>query len=141
MNEVQVFDESGVNRALNKPSSMSSIYDSYAADESAGQGVDGLTSNFFHTDIEYGAWWEVDLVDPVHVKQIVLHNAILDQYGQDCSVCKKRLSNAVVSLIDSTGDVYDQKNVGDTTGVTELILNFVETKKSVLPPKELEAVS
>ena len=137
LSEVQVFDEVGVNRALNKPSTMSSLYNSYAADESPGQGVDGITSgaNFFHTDIEYQAWWEVDLVDAVHVKQIVLYNR------QDCDNCQQRLSNAIISLIDSHGNVFDQKNVGDTAGVTQLILNFEEIKRSVLPPKELEAVS
>jgi hypothetical protein len=133
--EVQVFDEAGVNRALNKPATMSSMYDSFAADESPGMAVDDITSgtNFFHTDIEFGAWWEVDLVDVVHVKQIVLYNR------QDCDTCQTRLSNAVVSLIDARGDVYDQKNVGDTTGVAQLVLNFEDVKKSVLPPKELEA--
>ena len=136
LSEVQVFDEVGVNRALNKPSTMSSVYNSYAADESPGQGVDGITSgaNFFHTDIEFQPWWEVDLVDAVHVKQIILYNR------QDCDNCQKRLSNAIVSLIDSYGNLFDQKNVGDTTGVTQLILNFEEIKRSVLPPKELEAV-
>jgi hypothetical protein len=113
---------------------MSSVYDSYAADESPGMAVDGITAgiNFFHTDIEFGAWWMVDLENPIHVKQIVIYNR------QDCDNCQGRLSNAVVSLIDSRGVVFDKKNVGDTTGVTQLILNFDDIKKSVLPIKELE---
>lgn len=137
LTEVQVFDEAGVNRALNKPTTMSSMYDSSLADESPGQAVDGITSgaNYFHTDIEFGAWWQVDLKQVVNVKQIVLYNR------QDCDTCQKRLSNAIVSLIDYQGEVFNQKNVGDTTGVTQLVLNFEEIKKSVLPPKETQSVS
>ena len=136
LSEVQVFDQSGVNRALNKPTTMSSIYDSSTSDESSGMAVDGITTgvNFFQTDIEFGAWWEVEL-DPVHVKQVVIFNR------QDCVSCLPRLSNAVVSLIDITGKEYDHKNVGNTEGVSQIVLNFEDVKKSVLPPKELEDVS
>ena len=115
---------------------MSSIYDSFASDESSGMAVDGITTgvNFFHTDIEFGAWWDVE-IDPTHVKQVVLFNR------QDCDPCQRRLSNAVVSLIDATGKVYNHKNVGNTDGVSQIVLNFEDVKKSVLPPKELEEVS
>lgn len=133
LNEVQVFDEAGVNRALDKPSTMSSMSGSFSPD----MAVDGITSgaNYFQTDIEFGAWWELDLLDIIQVKQIVLYNR------QDCTSCQARLSNAFVSLIDSTGTVYDKKNVGDTAGVSQIVLNFNEIKKSVLPPKEFEPVS
>lgn len=48
--------------------------------------------------------------------------------------------SGIVSLIDSTGIVYDKKNVGDTTSVSQVVLNFDEIKRIVLPPKELELV-
>jgi hypothetical protein len=103
-----------------------------------GDAVDGITTgeNMFHTDIEYGAWWEVDLGEAlVNVKQVVIFNR------QDCATCQSRLSNAVVSLIDDRGVTFDYKDLGDTTGVSKLNLNFGLRKKSILPSKELEPVS
>ena len=125
----------GVNRALGKPATMSSLYQGNF-DYAPEKGVDGVLSslNMFHTDHEFGAWFEVDLVDPIHVKQIVLINR------QDWPDGWGRLSNADVTLIDTKGEVHDHKNVGDTTGVSEIVLNFNTIMRSILPPKELEPV-
>lgn len=140
LTEIQVFDEAGENRALNKPAAMSSIYGT-AADATyhpnPGEAVDGITTgpNMFMTDIENGAWWEVDLGTAlVNVKQVVVFNR------QDCLSCQSRFSNAVVSLIDDRGVAFDYKNVGDTSGVNKLSLNFDPIKKIVLPQYELEPV-
>jgi hypothetical protein len=140
LTEVQVFDDSGVNRALKRPATMSCVYSDNNGPyhSNPGEALDGITTgeNMFHTCDQFGAWWEVDLGGGlVNVKKVVIYNR------QDCPTCFGRLSFAKVSLIDANGEVFDYKNLGDTANIGLLNLDFGTTKKSVLPPKEYEPVS
>lgn len=116
LTEVQIFDQNGNNVALNKNTTMSSIFsdDNGPFHNSSGYAVDGLTGsdNFFHTGPggpTSMAWWEVDLANPVIVSKITIYNR---QDCRHCSGCFDRLSNARVSLIDSNGTAFDQISIG-----------------------------
>jgi hypothetical protein len=140
LTEVQVFDEAGVNRALNRPATMSCTYvdDNGPYHSNPGDALDGITTgeNMFHTCDQFGAWWEVDLgAALVNVKKVVIYNR------QDCPACFGRLSNAKVLLIDNSGVVFNSKNLGNMEGVGLLNLDILPSKKSIVPPKEYEPVS
>ena len=88
---------SGYNLALGKPATESSTY-TYSIPVAAGYAVDGNTDGEFlngsttHTNIEQGAWWQVDLGSKKNINEIIIYNRI------DC--CANRLSNYQVSISD-----------------------------------------
>jgi len=88
---------SGYNLALGKPATESSTY-TYSIPVAAGYAVDGNTDGEFlngsttHTNIEQGAWWQVDLGSKKNINEIIIYNRI------DC--CTNRLSNYQVSISD-----------------------------------------
>ncbi len=88
---------SGYNLALGKPATESSTYP-YSILVAASYAVDGNTDGEFlngsttHTNIEQGAWWQVDLGSKKNINEIIIYNRI------DC--CANRLSNYQVSISD-----------------------------------------
>jgi hypothetical protein len=61
-------------------------------------------------------------------------------YPDDSSIAG-RLSNSVLSLINGEGDVYDSRNIDDTTGVNILTFNFSPPSPSpTQPPTPYEFV-
>ncbi|CAC9548612.1 putative lipoprotein [uncultured Gammaproteobacteria bacterium] len=88
---------SGYNLALGKPATESSTYP-YSILVAASYAVDGNTDGEFlngsttHTNIEQGAWWQVDLGSKKNINEIIIYNRI------DC--CTNRLSNYQVSISD-----------------------------------------
>jgi hypothetical protein len=84
----------GYNLALGKPATESSTYP-YSILVAASYAVDGNTDGEFlngsttHTNIEQGAWWQVDLGSKKNINEIIIYNRI------DC--CANRLSNYQVS--------------------------------------------
>ncbi len=87
----------GYNLALGKPATESSTYP-YSILVAASYAVDGNTDGEFlngsttHTNIEQGAWWQVDLGSKKNINEIIIYNRI------DC--CTNRLSNYQVSISD-----------------------------------------
>ena len=87
----------GYNLALGKPATESSTYP-YSILVAASYAVDGNTDGEFlngsttHTNIEQGAWWQVDLGSKKNINEIIIYNRI------DC--CANRLSNYQVSISD-----------------------------------------
>ncbi len=86
---------SSYNLALGKPATESSTYP-YSIPVAASYAVDGNTNGEFlnssttHTNIEQGAWWQVDLGGKKKINQIIIYNRT------DC--CANRLSNYQVSI-------------------------------------------
>jgi len=62
----------------------------------AGKAVDGKES-LSHTECETNPWWEVDLLSPREISEVILHNR------QDAFF--ERLNGALVELIDEGGNV------------------------------------
>lgn len=87
--------------------------------------------NFFHTDVEEGAWWEVDLGALVNVRRVQIFNRV-------GSSVQGRLSNADVQLIDNKGRVFDTKNLGNTDRVSQLNVYFDPTIRSPVPSWEYD---
>lgn len=144
LSEVVVYDQSLVNNvALNKHAVMSSVLannPTYHPDPN--EAIDGIVGvwpqeNFFHTNDEFGAWWEVDLGGLADVRQVVIYNR---DYPDDSSIAG-RLSNSVLSLINGEGDVYDSRNIDDTTGVNILTFNFSPPSPSPTQPPTVRICS
>ena len=78
MREVQVFDTSGVNRALNKPATQSSTYILHSDGSSpASMAVNGNLGDFSHTYSEAGMYHEwtksnLTVTAPFHSKRLTL---------------------------------------------------------------------
>nr|XP_022310472.1 uncharacterized protein LOC111115876 isoform X2 [Crassostrea virginica] len=96
LGEVQVFGASsgpvapsGGNLALGKKATMSSQYAGFAAS----LGVNGKTTDFFHTRYQNMPWFRVDLGRSYNVQRVVLYNR------KDC--CGNRFSNAIISVGES----------------------------------------
>ena len=103
--EILVYDESDENdnKALDKSATQSSTLNdnwSYAS-----KAIDGDINTPSVTTSESGAWWEVDLQEDVAVSKVVVYNR------QDC--CQKRLTNAIVSLLDDNDNVIGAYQIGD----------------------------
>ena len=66
-----------LNIALNKPARQSSIYLGSTENDAPG-GVNGLKNGKFgfHTDIEKQPWWQVDLQDYFHIKEVKIYNRL-----------------------------------------------------------------
>jgi hypothetical protein len=99
---------SGYNLALGKPATESSTYP-YSIPVAASYAVDGNTNGEFlnssttHTNIEQGAWWQVDLGGKKKINQIIIYNRT------DC--CADRLRNYQVSIsnkADFSTHIYQQ---------------------------------
>lgn len=88
---------SGPNIALNKPATQSSL-SAYSAPDDATGAVNGrITGSFgFHTDKEDRPWWQVDLLRPTPLDEIVVFNRI--------DACAARAYDFVLKLGDEAGD-------------------------------------
>lgn len=109
LREVEVFDRDNVNVALNKFATQSSLYND-SPEFDAHYAVDGDKSisyahSMSHTKTEWGAWWEVDLLQAVDVKKVIVYNRA------DC--CFERLSNSIVSLLNQERSTLKTYAIGD----------------------------
>lgn len=124
--EIQVFDENGINVALSiekevtKPvATMSSYYNG----TNANIAINGITNdnqswpNSVHTAVK-GGWWEVNLGRPVNVKKVVVYNR------PDC--CQDRLSGAQLLLIDREHRTVMIKTL---TSARKQVFNIENNKK------------
>lgn len=53
-----------------------------------------------HTDCEEAPWWEVDLLSPYHISEVVILNRL------DC--CAERLNGVIIEVLDHNGTVIAQ---------------------------------
>ncbi|HLU48098.1 MAG TPA: discoidin domain-containing protein, partial [Planctomycetota bacterium] len=126
--EIQVSAPAGANKALLRPSRQSSDFN---AGLIAARGNDGDLSTFTATaSADDDPFWEVDLLEDVDIRSIVIHNRV------DC--CQSRLRDITVSIRDRFGDdatvlfeteLLNEENVlgGQTTaGPPRLAVNLRE---------------
>lgn len=99
------------NLAVNKPARQSSTYyTSRIPPTTAARAVDGtIDGNFDAGSVsstfgEYGAWWEVDLLQDSYIDRVTLVNRT------DC--CGERLNNAVVIVFDSNRNEVSRSQIG-----------------------------
>lgn len=111
-----------VNVALGKSATQSSTLSNFYLPV-ASKAVDGNTDGFFtsgsttHTNNgDLNPWWEVDLGGDFSIDRVKLWNR------QDC--CSYRLSNAIVDLLDGSGNVVASGSVGDMAGVRDKTVSF-----------------
>ena len=124
---MEVFDvESGSNLALTGTAAQSSTYN---ANTSAGKAIDGDTTSGYptsitHSQLEFGAWWLVDLGGGFDVGTITVHNRP--------NAAGDRLEGAVVEALDSGGNVlWSDTITGATNGS---IHTFVVTAAADITP-------
>ena len=88
--------------------------------------VDGSKSTFSETDAnDSSPWLEVDLGEQYSIEHVQLLNRYcIDQ--SDPSDCLCRLSNANLSLLDDRNQVVATKSLGDTCGVLNIGISFVD---------------
>ncbi|MEG4492376.1 tetratricopeptide repeat protein [Microcoleus sp. D3_18_C4] len=72
-----------MNIALKKPATQSSVYGGARENDAPG-GVNGVKNGKFgfHTDIEEQPWWQVDLQDYFHIKDVKIYNRLDDCYDR-----------------------------------------------------------
>lgn len=130
--EVKVFDPSGVNIAIGRNASQSSIFDNNIA----ANAVDDVADTFASTLRENGAWWEVVLGSQlIPIKSITIMNYwCFDESDQ--ANCLARLSDSTLMLMDEDGAVLATRDIGDTTGKLELKFDFETIIESSLPPAD-----
>jgi len=108
LTEVMVYDQSGNNVALGKPSRQSSSYSGYLASSAN----NGNLQDFSHTEEEQGAWWEVDLEGEFSLTGVVVYNRY-DGSGERTSNSDVILSNSGQPLAGyhinsaSTNEIFD----------------------------------
>ncbi len=94
----------GRNIALNKPATQSSLSSYSVPDDAAGAVSGKITGSFgFHTAQEDRPWWQVDLLEPIPLAEIIVFNRIDD--------CAARAYGFVLKLGDEAGrfrEVYSQ---------------------------------
>jgi surface protein len=147
MAEVQVYDESGNNIAIGRPTTQSSTYEGNPA-WGPGKAVDGNQDTHDHTGLDLGSnfevmrlsfdephirflsnlfpalpspsapWWQVELPDGVAVQRITIFNR---KDG-----CKERLSRAAVSLLDANGRTIGVYHLPDMTNVPSKNIEIFE---------------
>eukprot|EP00956_Cyclotella_meneghiniana_P025373 scaffold52785_cov48-Cyclotella_meneghiniana.AAC.2 len=125
--EVEVYDESGTDQALNKPASQSTncCSDLYPASKA----VDGnkASDNFSHTNNGSGQWWQVDLQSKISLSGVTVYNR------RDC--CKDRLSDATVFLLDESNNDVGTYRIGDASTSDEIEISISQ----FTPPSEFPA--
>lgn len=85
-------DKSVINVALGKPATQSttsrwSSRIAAAADASTATNGNADRSSYFHTELEFGPWWQVDLKEPFVIEEIRIYNR---------QECQERLRHFVV---------------------------------------------
>lgn len=124
--EIQVFDENGINVALSSEKELTkpvATMSSYYKGTNANIAINGITNdnqswpNSVHTAVK-GGWWEVDLGRPVNVKKVVIFNR------PDC--CENRLSGAELLLIDREHRTVMIKTL---TSARKQVFNIENNKK------------
>ncbi|MDM4019600.1 galactose-binding domain-containing protein, partial [Roseiconus lacunae] len=97
--EVEILQRStGINLALTGTATQSSIYNGNTGAEKAidGDTVSGYPVSLTHTRREFGAWWQLELLQPADVETIRVYNR--DGYGT-------RLEDAVVEALAADGSI------------------------------------
>jgi hypothetical protein len=126
--EVQVFNEDGVNVALNKTTTQSSTNVYNDTDFTGAVAVNGDTSvsyleNMFHTLNTESPWWMVNLDTPVKVRSIKLYNRADGTWNT-------RLNGATVQLFDK-----DMVVVKEFTANSDKVQEFtMDSEKDTTEP-------
>ena len=76
--------------------------------------------------VHKGAWWEVDLGADVRVTRVKIFNQNENMGGENLG---RRLSNSIVSLIDSRGTTQYSYRIGNATGKS--VIEFPSVKLRV----------
>jgi hypothetical protein len=118
--EVQVFDNSNMNRALGSLGAIASQSTTYLWSNitscNASFAIDGNTDRkltipchgLAHTAATQDPWWQVEMLGTFKISSIVIYNRM--------SCCSDRLSHASVSLLDANGNTVGQiLDIGDTS--------------------------
>lgn len=122
--EIEVFNESGLNKALASSGATARMSSTYRWSEKlchasllidgtvSGSACDGLA----HSEHQKDPWIMIDLGTAVDIGQVKIYNRV------DC--CQDRLSGATVSLLDVNSKLIRQiENIGDTVGQNVIELN------------------
>jgi FkbM family methyltransferase len=105
LHQMQSFDRPGVNIALNKPASQSSLSEFSRGNDAQGA-VNGVITGLygFHTQREKRPWWQVDLEESVPIDEVIVFNRL--------DVASARAYSFVLKLGSETGEfkeVYSQQ--------------------------------
>jgi hypothetical protein len=120
--EVKVVSE-GVNVAMEKSTHQSSTFSSAAGKNFVSDlAVDGNLYTFSHTD-DASPFWEVDLEDSFSIHSVEIFNRWCRD-SSDPKDCFCRLSDATVSIIDSSGSILAKTSTNNTCGMPILNLTF-----------------
>ena len=113
---IQIFElealSSNVNVALQGTATQSSDWNYKFV---ASNVIDGNNNSFSNTR-DSNAWLEVDLGDDYHIDEVVIKNRWC-RNESDEPMCLCRLSSAKILLLDDSGSILAEKNLGDTCGV------------------------
>jgi hypothetical protein len=134
--EVQVFDLSGANLAINKSASQSSTF----GENHASNAVDGIYDTYSATLKEEKAWWQVDLGQPTPIKNVTIMNRWCYDVS-DQAQCLSRLSFSTLSLLDEDETVVATRDIGDTTGLLKLDFSFNAITESISPSIESSSLT
>ena len=104
---------SAVNVALGKPSQQSSTWGGLGPQKAVDGSLDGAEQQVSHTNNEPQAWWQVDLLQPTLISEIVLWNRT------DC--CQSRLSDFHVLVSDTPFTSFDLQSTINQPGVTDYV--------------------
>ncbi len=105
--EVQVFNTSGYNVAINGTATQSST----AWGGVATRGIDGNASGWYshngmtHTSPDYDQWWRLELATPTEIDRVVVMNRTEAGLGS-------RLSGATIEIYDQNGNVQKTGTLG-----------------------------
>lgn len=126
--ELQVIDETGTNIALGKVATQSSLYTEDGITMVASRAVDDNMSTFSHTNSrsmgDQNPWLQIDLGSSAfQITSIIIHNRwCIDP--NDVYECLCRLSEATLTLIDSTGAEIKSFSTGDSCSKATLPYAF-----------------
>jgi hypothetical protein len=122
MYEVQVLSNDA-NVALSGTAVQSSTYNGNVGTFGASRAIDGNAATFSHTQVgNPGEWWELDLQSTTGIESIRILNRGCNKPTNDECLC--RLSDAVLHLYDSSGEIVSARNIGDTCNLFTLVENF-----------------
>ena len=131
-------DPSNADLTTNKSATHSSTYKDDIVKYGAANAVDGNTASEMHTKrgaADPNPEWTVELGLNSEVSLIEIRNRYCVNTN-DAANCLGRLSYATVELLDSQDNVVTSKQLGNTTGVLDLNLDFnscVTTSPSASP--------
>jgi hypothetical protein len=100
-----------INVAPFKPAQQSSAWDDLGPEKAVDGLLNGTEQEVSHTENEFQAWWQVDLLEVVDIDEIVLWNRT------DC--CQSRLSDFHVLVSNNPFTSFDLQSTINQTGVTD----------------------